>query len=85
MASSPTGAANALEIARPPYPNPARDRLNIDPAGSQTYTIVDALGAVRAMGPVHRVLDVSALPVGMYMLLLEHVGAPAALRFVVER
>lgn len=80
-----TGISGVVGTGLRVHPNPVRDQLNVDLEGPGAYQVLDALGAVRARGALRRTVDVSLLPTGMYVLVVERAGALASARFVVER
>ncbi|RYD51361.1 MAG: T9SS type A sorting domain-containing protein [Sphingobacteriales bacterium] len=82
-----SGAIEALELSAQPsvYPNPVTDRLYVRLAAASasvvSYQILDAMGrtvlvGTQLEGPGQSV-DVSRLPVGLYVLRLQFAGAQA--------
>jgi uncharacterized repeat protein (TIGR01451 family) len=70
------------------WPNPTGTVLNVCAAGATQLRVLDAQGRVVhsvAASSSTTVLDISALPVGVYTLLAETANGPVARRFVVAR
>ncbi len=67
------------------YTNQAGEQLHLRLTGPVHFSITDVLGAQVATGLSSNVIDISALPAGMYMLLLGQHGSGSAMRFTVQR
>jgi hypothetical protein len=70
------------------YPNPATTDLNVwstMPVGLDIYNSVGTLVLSRATNSTTHAMDVSALPVGIYRVVMQHAGQMSAGNLLIRR